>query len=84
MSKSIPSFAQADVQYTDLFGDDDLMLVDLAIDATPISQTALVPAKIESLGSNRKRLLCRTGSPISTLVTRSSKKTKVTHPPPVP
>lgn len=45
MSKLIPSVAPADEQYHDLFGGEDMMMLNLAIDVTPLFQVKPAPAR---------------------------------------
>lgn len=85
MSGSLPSFVQLSEKYEDLFrDDDDLMLVDPVIDATPIFQAVVPPVRIDSFNSDKRRLSRGGGSLGSTPETRSSKKPRTAQPPAVP
>lgn len=85
MSGSLPSFVKLSEKYEDLFrDDDDLMLVDPVIDATPIFQAVVPPVRTDSFNSDKRRLSCGGGSLGSTSETRSSKKPRTAQPPAVP
>lgn len=80
MSGSVPSFIQPSDRYEDLIQDDELLMLGAPINATPISQAAVMaPVKVESTGTDKRRLSQISGSLASTPETGSSKKVKVSQ-----
>lgn len=80
MSGSVPSFIKPSEKYEDLFPEDELMMLETPIAATPVSRfPASMSVKTELSAAEKRRLSQVAGGSKSTPETRSSKKAKVSQ-----